>query len=97
MAGGTHGPGHGAARRRRPVSRFRAGARYGAPGAANQLRLSAESGISQRHISFLESGRSQPSRELILRLGNALDISLRQRNAMLLAAGFAPQDSANAR
>jgi transcriptional regulator with XRE-family HTH domain len=56
----------------------------------SQLRLSTESGISQRHISFLESGRSQPSRELILRLGNALDIPLRQRNAMLLAAGFAP-------
>jgi len=56
----------------------------------SQLRLSAESGISQRHISFLESGRSQPSRELIVRLGNALDIPLRQRNAMLLAAGFAP-------
>nr|WP_217346195.1 helix-turn-helix transcriptional regulator [Noviherbaspirillum sp. L7-7A]MBV0880585.1 helix-turn-helix transcriptional regulator [Noviherbaspirillum sp. L7-7A] len=56
----------------------------------SQLRLSAESGISQRHISFLESGRSQPSRELILRLGNALDMPLRQRNAMLLAAGFAP-------
>lgn len=56
----------------------------------SQLRLSAESGISQRHISFLESGRSQPSRELVLRLGNALDIPLRQRNAMLLAAGFAP-------
>ena len=56
----------------------------------SQLRLSAESGISQRHISFLESGRSQPSRELILRLGTTLDIPLRQRNAMLLAAGFAP-------
>lgn len=56
----------------------------------SQLRLSAESHISQRHISFLESGRSQPSRELILKLGTALDIPLRQRNVMLLAAGFAP-------
>jgi transcriptional regulator with XRE-family HTH domain len=56
----------------------------------SQLRLSAESRISQRHISFLESGRSQPSRELILKLGTALDIPLRQRNVMLLAAGFAP-------
>lgn len=56
----------------------------------SQLRLSTESGISQRHISFLEGGRSQPSRELILKLGIALDIPLRQRNAMLLAAGYAP-------
>lgn len=56
----------------------------------SQLRLSTESGISQRHISFLESGRSQPSRELILKLGVALDIPLRERNVMLLAAGFAP-------
>jgi transcriptional regulator with XRE-family HTH domain len=56
----------------------------------SQLRLSAESGVSQRHISFLESGRSQPSRDLILKLGMTLDIPLRQRNVMLLAAGFAP-------
>ncbi|WP_229411083.1 helix-turn-helix domain-containing protein [Massilia sp. WF1] len=56
----------------------------------SQLRLSADSGVSQRHLSFLESGRSQPSRELILKLGIALDVPLRQRNAMLLAAGFAP-------
>lgn len=56
----------------------------------SQLRLSAESGISQRHISFLESGRSLPSRELILKLGTVLDVPLRQRNVMLLAAGFAP-------
>lgn len=56
----------------------------------SQLRLSTESHISQRHISFLESGRSQPSRELILKLGAVLDIPLRQRNVMLLAAGFAP-------
>ncbi|CAM2147206.1 Helix-turn-helix domain-containing protein [Pararobbsia alpina] len=56
----------------------------------SQLRLSTEADISQRHISFLESGRSQPSRELILRLGTVLDIPLRQRNVMLLCAGFAP-------
>lgn len=55
-----------------------------------QLRLSAESGISQRHISFLESGRSQPSKEMVLKLGIVLDVPLRQRNVMLLAAGFAP-------
>jgi transcriptional regulator with XRE-family HTH domain len=56
----------------------------------SQLRLATVSGISQRHISFLESGRSQPSREMVLKLGLAMDIPLRQRNAMLLAAGFAP-------
>ncbi len=56
----------------------------------SQLRLSADSGISQRHLSFLETGRAQPGRDLILRLGIVLDIPLRQRNAMLLAAGFAP-------
>ena len=56
----------------------------------SQLRLSADSNISQRHISFLESGRSQPSKALILKLGAVLDIPLRQRNVMLLAAGFAP-------
>ena len=56
----------------------------------SQLRLSVDSGISQRHLSFLETGRAQPGRDLILRLGIVLDIPLRQRNAMLLAAGFAP-------
>jgi transcriptional regulator with XRE-family HTH domain len=56
----------------------------------SQLRLATESGISQRHISFLESGRSQPSREMILKLGIVLDIPLRERNVMLLAAGYAP-------
>ena len=56
----------------------------------SQLQLATIGDISQRHISFLESGRSQPSRELILKLGVVLDIPLRQRNIMLLAAGFAP-------
>jgi transcriptional regulator with XRE-family HTH domain len=56
----------------------------------SQLRLATDSGVSQRHLSFLESGRSQPSRELIIKLGIVLDIPLRQRNVMLLAAGFAP-------
>ena len=56
----------------------------------SQLRLSLDSGISQRHLSFLETGRAQPGRELIVKLGIVLDIPLRQRNAMLLAAGFAP-------
>lgn len=56
----------------------------------SQLHLSTISEVSQRHISFLESGRSQPSKELILKLGIALDVPLRQRNVMLLSAGFAP-------
>lgn len=56
----------------------------------SQLQLSADSGISQRHISFMESGRSQPSREMVLKLGLVLDVPLRQRNLMLLAAGYAP-------
>lgn len=56
----------------------------------SQLRLALDAGISQRHLSFLENGRAQPGRELILKLGLVLDIPLRQRNAMLLAAGFAP-------
>jgi len=57
---------------------------------ASQLRLALDAGISQRHLSFLETGRAQPGRELILRLGIVLEVPLRQRNAMLLAAGFAP-------
>lgn len=56
----------------------------------SQLQLSTIGAVSQRHISFLESGRSQPSKELILKLGVVLAIPLRQRNVMLLAAGFAP-------
>jgi transcriptional regulator with XRE-family HTH domain len=56
----------------------------------SQLHLSTISEVSQRHISFLESGRSQPSKDLVLKLGLALEIPLRQRNVMLLAAGFAP-------
>jgi transcriptional regulator with XRE-family HTH domain len=55
----------------------------------SQLDLAGESAISQRHLSFLESGRSQPSREMVLKLGLMLDIPLRQRNLMLTAAGFA--------
>lgn len=56
----------------------------------SQLKLSVDSGISQRHICFLERARAQPSRELVLKLGIVLDVPLRQRNVMLLAAGFAP-------
>ncbi|MGH8453085.1 MAG: helix-turn-helix domain-containing protein [Nevskiales bacterium] len=56
----------------------------------SQLELSLQAGISQRHLSFLESGRSHPSREMVLGLTETLDIPLRERNALLGAAGFAP-------
>jgi transcriptional regulator with XRE-family HTH domain len=56
----------------------------------SQLHLAGAAGTTQRHVSFLESGRTQPSREMVLRLAAALDVPLRQQNALLLAAGFAP-------
>lgn len=56
----------------------------------SQLEFALASGISQRHLSFLESGRSRPSRGMVLHLASALAVPLRQQNAMLLAAGFAP-------
>ncbi|MEW9806781.1 helix-turn-helix domain-containing protein [Mesorhizobium sp. ZMM04-5] len=57
----------------------------------SQLDLAGEAEISQRHLSFLESGRAKPSREMVLRLAQQLDIPLRERNHLLLAAGFAPR------
>jgi transcriptional regulator with XRE-family HTH domain len=57
----------------------------------SQLGLSHEAGVTQRHVSFIESGRANPSREMVLSLARALDVPLRERNQMLLAAGFAPQ------
>lgn len=56
----------------------------------SQLDLAAEAGISTRHLSFIETGRSQPSREMVLHLGEHLEIPLRERNALLTAAGYAP-------
>ncbi len=56
----------------------------------SQLELSLESRISARHLSFLETGRSNPSRETVVRLAETLDVPLRERNALLLAAGYAP-------
>ena len=56
----------------------------------SQLALANTAEVSQRHLSFLEVGRTAPSREMVLRLAAALDLSLRQQNALLLAAGFAP-------
>ena len=56
----------------------------------SQLDLSLDSGVSQRHISFVEGGRSAPSRQMLLNIAQALDIPLRDRNTLLLAAGYAP-------
>ena len=58
--------------------------------AVSQLDLALEIGASQRHLSFLESGRARPSREMALRLARGLDMPLRERNLLLVAAGFAP-------
>ena len=56
----------------------------------SQLDLAGTAGTTQRHLSFLESGRAAPSREMILRLAAALDLPLRQQNELFLAAGYAP-------
>jgi transcriptional regulator with XRE-family HTH domain len=56
----------------------------------SQLDLALETEVSARHISFLETGRSQPSREMVLRLAEQLEVPLRERNDLLLAAGYAP-------
>jgi transcriptional regulator with XRE-family HTH domain len=56
----------------------------------SQLDLALDAGVSARHLSFLETGRSKPSREMVLRLAEQLDVPLRDRNRLLLAAGFAP-------
>jgi len=55
-----------------------------------QLDLALEAEISTRHLSFLETGRSKPSREMVLHLAERLNVPLRERNAILIAAGFAP-------
>lgn len=56
----------------------------------SQLDLACEAEISTRHLSFIETGRAAPSRDMILHLAESLDVPLRQRNGLLLAAGFAP-------
>src|ERR1700722_19178068 len=56
----------------------------------SQLALSVRVGVSTRHLSYLETGRARPSREMVLTLAQALEMSLRDRNAFLHAAGFAP-------
>src|ERR1700690_786794 len=56
----------------------------------SQLDLACEAEISTRHLSFLETGRSLPSREMILHLAEMLGVPMRERNLLLVAAGFAP-------
>ncbi len=56
----------------------------------SQLDLALDAEVSQRHLSFVESGRASPSREVVMRLAEQLDVPLRERNTLLLAAGYAP-------
>ena len=56
----------------------------------SQLELSLNADVSARHVSFLETGRARPSREMVIRLAEELEIPLRERNSLLLAAGYAP-------
>src|ERR1700735_91602 len=56
----------------------------------SQLDLSLDTGISQRHLSFVESGRSDPSRDFLSAVSDAMNIPLRERNVLLLASGYAP-------
>jgi len=67
------------------LRRWREARRY------SQLALAAEAEVSQRHLSFLENGKSKPSREMVLHLGRCLDLSLRDQNALLAASGFSPE------
>jgi transcriptional regulator with XRE-family HTH domain len=56
----------------------------------SQLQLALDADVSARHLSFIETGRARPSAEMVLRLANCLDVPLRDRNTLLLAAGHAP-------
>src|SRR5262245_21433868 len=56
----------------------------------SQLELALEAGVSSRHLSFVETGRSRPSAEMVLHLAEQLEVPLRDRNQLLLAAGYAP-------
>ena len=57
----------------------------------SQLELALEANVSPRHLSCVETGKAQPSRDMITRLADALGMPLRERNALLIAAGFAPR------
>src|SRR5262245_19568171 len=80
----TRGRGNGAASFGRLLRHWRQARRM------SQLTLAVEAEISSRHVSFLETGRTQPSREMVRRLGAVLDVPLDEQNALLLAAGYAP-------
>src|SRR5882724_8033842 len=56
----------------------------------SQLDLALEAGVSTRHLSFIETGRARPSAEMVLQLADELDVPLRERNQLLLSAGYAP-------
>lgn len=62
----------------------------------SQLGLATDAGVSARHLSFVETGRAKPSRDMLLRLADQLDLPLRERNGLLLAGGFAPLYSQSA-
>lgn len=81
-----------AARHRRPVGELLR--RWRGLRRLSQFDLAFESGISPRHLSFVENGRSAPGRRTVLRLAESLDLPLRERNDLLLAAGYAPVYSA---
>jgi transcriptional regulator with XRE-family HTH domain len=83
MVGSSHGTGHAAGFGR--LLREWRGVR-----GKSQLALATEAGVSTRHLSFVETGRASPSRDMVLTLAEALDVPLRERNALLEAAGFAP-------
>jgi transcriptional regulator with XRE-family HTH domain len=59
----------------------------------SQLELSARTGVSSRHLSYMETGRSRPSQQMVLYLAEQLNVPLRERNALLLASGYAPRYS----
>jgi DNA-binding XRE family transcriptional regulator len=65
-------------------------ARVATAPAHSQLGLAGDAGVSTRYLSFVETGRAQPSREMILRLAECLDVPMRERNVLLVAGGFAP-------
>lgn len=80
----AHAPAPAAASFGATLRRWRLGRRL------SQLALATEAEISARHLSFLETGRAQPSREMVLLLASVLDVPLREQNVLLTAAGFAP-------
>src|SRR5882672_9474572 len=57
----------------------------------SQLELSSVSGVSSRHLSFIETGRAKPSRDMVLRLAAELEVPLKDQNTLLVAAGYAPE------